>query len=170
MIHAYTFRKVLPGEAAQFLRLRLEALRTDPDAFLTTLEEESRLSLREVEACLRKNYVLGVFSGRGALVGTLVYSEQPHQKFSHIGILGGMYIQPEHRGKGLGKKILAIMLDHLEKFGHIYALQLKVVTGNLPAISLYRNFGFSVWATETNALFHEGKFFDQHHMVLKMAG
>ena len=183
----YFFRKIGAADAREFFAMRMKALQTDPNSFVATMEEETAMTPADVEKYLTKNYVLGVFAqpeaklrGRavrggwkaqdaGVLVGTLVFMEQERQKFKHIGILGGMYVHPEHRGKGLSRKLLQIMLKNLQKYDHLYGLQLKVVTSNMPAISLYESAGFSTWATEKNALLHQGKFFDQHHMALQFS-
>jgi len=169
MNEPYILRKIRTSEARQFLDLRLMALHTDPDAFVATLEEEQQLSLKDVERYLEKHYVLGAFTKNGELAGTLVYMEQERQKFKHIGILGGMYVLPQYRGGGIGKKLLTVMLQNLKKIGHLYALQLKVVTTNVPAVHLYKSLGFSIWATEKNGLSHGGNFYDQHHMMLQFA-
>ncbi len=167
MRDSYLVRKVTVGDHEQFFSLKLHALRTDPDSFVATMEEEERMTPEDVQQYLSRHYVLGAFTKNGELVGTLVFMEQERRKFKHIGILGGMYVHPSHRGRGLAKKLLAVMLENLKKNGHLYALQLKVVTTNDPAIRLYESFGFSVWATEKNGLFHDGVFFDQHHMALR---
>ena len=112
----YTLRKIRADEAQQFFDLRVLGLRTDPQVFVATLDEELRLSLRDVENYLVKNYVLGAFDECGDLIGTLVYMEQERQKFKHIGILGGMYVHPQHRGFGLARKLLELMLVNLQKY------------------------------------------------------
>lgn len=168
--HLYTLRKVQKQEAQKFFAMRMLALQTDADAFVATLDEEKAMTTADVENYLSKNYVLGVFTENDELIGTLVYMEQERQKFKHIGILGGMYVHPDHRGSGLARKLLVEMLQILKKFDHLYALQLKVVTTNQPAIRLYESSGFKIWATEKNALFHHNGFFDQHHMALSFTG
>lgn len=162
----FSVRKLVRSDAEQFSGMRLLSLQTDPDAFVATIQEERMMSSDDVQNYLIKNYALGAFDDHETLIGTLVYMEQERQKFKHIGILGGMYVHPSFRGRGIGKKLLTAMLENLQMTDHLYALQLKVVSTNSPAIRLYESLGFSVWATEKNALLHEGKFFDQHHMML----
>ena len=168
--YSYTLRKVRTNEAQKFFAMRILALQKDPEAFVATLEEEQAMTTSEVEKYLIKNYVLGAFTQEDELIGTLVYMEQERQKFQHIGILGGMFVHPTHRGRGLARKLLGEMLQKLRKLDHLYSLQLKVITENVPAIRLYESAGFAVWATEKNALLHEGKFVDQHHMALSLVG
>jgi len=169
MIHDFVLKRVGSDEAEKFFQLRMRALKTDPDSFVATMEEEKAMWPDGVQNYLKKNFVLGAFNEKNELIGTLVYMEQERQKFKHIGILGGMYVDTAYRSQGLGKKLLIKMLEELRTFDYLYSLQLKVITTNLPAIRLYESLGFFIWATEKNALLDNGKFFDQHHMMKKMS-
>ena len=166
-IEQIQYRKVKTADVELFKALRLKAFRTDPDVFVSTFEEEKNFPLEKFSDLLDKNYVLGAFDGI-RLIGTLMYMEQEKQKFRHIGILGGMYVDPGCRNLGIGRKLVSIMLQNLQRLDHLQALQLKVITTNLTAIRLYESFGFSSWACERNALQHDGRFFDQHHMALAL--
>ena len=166
MTNSYSYKRVQPNEAKEFFDLRMVALKTDPDAFVATLEEEQKLSLEDVQHYLNKNYVLGAYARTNELVGVLVFMEQERQKFSHIGILGGMYVHKNFRRYGIARELIQRMIVYLrEHHKKLYGLQLKVITSNFPAIRLYEDFGFSIWATEKNALQSEDIFFDQHHMM-----
>jgi len=50
---------------------------------------------------------------------------------------------PEFRKIGIGKKLLAALIESAKKEGG-QAMKLEVSKSNRPAISLYRSFGFSV--------------------------
>ena len=52
-------------------------------------------------------------------------------------------INPALRGKGLGKRALAVVLQHLTSEG-ITKVFLHVSGDNLPAVRLYRDFGFEI--------------------------
>lgn len=166
MTNIYFYKRVETEEAKNFYKLRITALRTDPDAFVATLEEEQQLTTEDIEHYLKKNYVLGAYTKSNELIGVLVFMEQDRKKFSHIGILGGMYVHNDHRRYGIARQLIEKMITYLrERHKNLYGLQLKVVTNNIPAIRLYESFGFSIWATEKNALKHNKIFFDQHHMM-----
>ncbi|HXV63215.1 MAG TPA: GNAT family N-acetyltransferase [Vicinamibacteria bacterium] len=52
-----------------------------------------------------------------------------------------LYVLPEYRGRGLGKRALAVMDDACRELG-VRALHLEVERGNERAHQLYRNLGF----------------------------
>lgn len=60
---------------------------------------------------------------------------QNHRAFLGMGLL------PKYRGMGLGSKLLTAVLDHAKKFG-LEKVELNVYTSNLPAVALYKKFGF----------------------------
>ena len=143
MTNSYSYKRVHPDEAKEFFDLRMVALKTDPDAFVATMEEEQKLTKEDIQYYLKKNYVLGAYASTNELIGVLVFMEQERQKFSHIGILGGMYVHKNSRRYGIARELIQRMIVYLrEHHKNLYGLQLKVVTTNIPAIRLYESFGF----------------------------
>jgi len=57
-----------------------------------------------------------------------------------------VYVAPAHRGKGLGTALLKKALQRLETEG-VKEIELGVDANNLPALKLYRKFGFTVFRT-----------------------
>ncbi len=161
-------RRLLPQDAEQFQQLKLQGLQTDPEAFVATIEELQAQSAEQIIHRLQTEYILGAFSN-GKLIGSLHLIDQEKQKFSHIGILGGMYVDLHYRGLGLGKLLLKQMLTHILSQNKYYSLQLKVITSNATAIKLYEAFGFQRWATEKNALHYQGNYWDQYHYMLVLS-
>ncbi len=82
--------------------------------------------------------------------------ENPRQK--HRGGLG-MGLLPEYRGKGLGSKLLAAVLDHAKKFG-LEKVELHVYTTNQPAVALYKKFGFEQEGLIKKYRKLDGQYFD----------
>ena len=70
----------------------------------------------------------------------------------------GMYIAPEHRGKGVGKEALRLLEDYA--FGHLNLRVLYAVisTNNTACTTLYRNAGYTpssslqAWTPESDAI------------------
>ncbi|MDA3613589.1 GNAT family N-acetyltransferase [Polluticaenibacter yanchengensis] len=56
-----------------------------------------------------------------------------------------IYLDPEQRGKGLGKNLLKYAMDHAPKFG-IKTLLGFIFSHNIPSIKLFKHFGFEEWA------------------------
>lgn len=158
-------RKLIPEDADQFYELKRKGLQTDPNAFLATAEEMNSKTPEEIRAWIERDYIFGAFIDE-KLVGTIHLIEQQPKKFQHIGILGGMYVDPEYRGRGIARQLLQKMLEHIKNERNFYSLQLKVVTTNMGALKLYESFGFFRWAHEQKALYYNGKYTDQYHYML----
>ena len=56
-----------------------------------------------------------------------------------------IYLDPEQRGKGLGKSLLQYAIDNAPKFG-IKTLLGFIFSHNIPSIKLFKHFGFEEWA------------------------
>lgn len=162
-----TIRQLGPEDAVQYKDLRVKALQTDADAFLMTMQEEDVFDLDHVKKKIETDYALGAFD-QEKLIGSLLLIRQVPLKFRHIGILGGMYVDPAYRKKGIGRSLIKVMLKYIKTLPDVYSLQLKVVTDNVPALNLYESFGFKTWASEKNALKDGERFLDQFHMMYVM--
>ena len=60
-----------------------------------------------------------------------------------------VYVDELHRGKGIGKSILAYCIEHAPLFGAKTLLGF-IFAHNLPSLNLFRYFGFEDWATLPN--------------------
>ncbi|MDH7484239.1 MAG: GNAT family N-acetyltransferase [Spirochaetales bacterium] len=54
--------------------------------------------------------------------------------------IGGFYVQPAHRGSGIGQALLEALAGMIERSGRIPALFVR--QDNVPALALYRKTGF----------------------------
>ncbi len=156
-------RRVAVKDARQFYDLKLKSIQTDPEVFLATMEEMENKTMPEILAWIKHDYIFGAFV-RKKLIGTIHLIEQKPEKFKHIGIVGGLYVNPDYRGQGIGRKLTEKLLSYAKK--KFYSLQLKVVPTDIAAIKLYESFGFFCWAKEKNALYHKGKYGHQLHYML----
>ena len=70
----------------------------------------------------------------------------------------GMYIAPEHRGKGVGKAALEQLEAYAFDFLHLRVLYAVIATNNIPCSNLYRSAGYqpstplSSWTLESDAV------------------
>lgn len=151
-----------------YVPLRLRALKEEPESFGEAFEEAS-LRTRESMADLVKkgpdSFVLGVFAGN-ELVGTLGLFRKRGMKVRHQGVIWGMYITPERRGHGWGKRLLSAAIDRARLMNGLEQIHLSVVTTNRAARQIYEEAGFSTFALEKRALIVEGKYLDEEHMAL----
>ncbi len=136
-------RRVLAGEWAELRELRLHALASDPLAFGSTLEEERRLD----EARWRDRAERGASSessaqwvaqtADGARVGTIVAALVEDQLH-----LFSMWVAPEHRGRGVGARLLGAAIDWTTASFPGRSVLLDVNPRQDAARALYERFGF----------------------------
>jgi mycothiol synthase len=124
----------LDGDAdgATFLALmRRVELGTWDDARLTRVRE----------TILPGGWMWVVEQGNGALVATAMAQDNPSPDLGLDGEVGWVASDPDHRGRGLGRLVVAAAVARLEAAGyqHIY---LKTDDHRLPAIRVYVGLGF----------------------------
>ena len=158
-------RRLLPEEADAYRRIRLEALATNPEAFASSLAAEQPQPLAWFAERLASSAAFGAFAN-GELVGTAGFFVQPGEKHAHKGVLVGMYVRPQARRAGIGRRLVAAALDHAR--GRVELVRLTVVGDNQPARRLYAGFGFEEYGLERNALKQEGRYYDEVLMALPL--
>ena len=165
-------RMLVPEDSGEWLRLRLEALRGDPEAFSASLEEYQSLSLEEVRRRLGFErddaFVVGAFEDR-RLVGMTGFYRDKGSKTRHKGHVWGVYVTPAKRGQGLGKKMLETILERGREMKGLLQVMLSVTSNQVAAIRLYRSAGFQSFGIEPCALNVGGRFIDEEYMALRLA-
>jgi len=155
-------RRLEKSDAALFRDIRLEALQKNPEAFGSTFEKENAEPLSWFEARLGLADIFGAFVD-GTLAGMAGYSAQENSKQAHKGLLWTMYVRATARSTGLGRKLVAAVLDHAR--GRVEMVQLTVVSENEAARRLYSAMGFVEYGYEKKALKHNGRYYDEVLMV-----
>jgi ribosomal protein S18 acetylase RimI-like enzyme len=158
-------RRLGPKDASAYQEIRLEALADSPHAFSSTLETEQGQPLDRFAKRLADDFILGAFSGP-YLVGVAGFYVQPRPKHRHKGMLWGMYVSPDHRAAGIGRKLVEAIIEHARQ--HVELLQLSVVADNMPARRLYANLGFVEYGIERNATKYQGQYHDDVLMALPL--
>ena len=90
----------------------------------------------------------------------------PHEQegVSHVGTLG-IGVLPEHRGQGLGPKLLKGAIDHAFENG-LERIELDAFSTNTRAIALYEKFGFQHEGIKRKARFIDNEWSDRVMMGL----
>jgi ribosomal protein S18 acetylase RimI-like enzyme len=158
-------RRVAPDDAALYRDIRLEALADSPDAFSSTLEMEQGRPLEAFAARLADTHVIGAFDGPH-LVGVAGFYVQAGPKHAHKGMLWGMYVRPGWRAAGVGRMLVAAIIEHARP--RVELLQLFVISDNLPARRLYENLGFVAYGVERHATKYRGRYHDDVLMALPL--
>ncbi len=164
-------RPLTAADATAYRTLRLQALRDHPEAFGASYEDEVARSLDMTARRLDGgplNCVFGAFAGDD-LVGTAGFIVPDRSaKSRHKGLLVGVHVAPAHRGRALGRRLVAAVIDHAR--AHVVLLQAGVGVDNAPALRLYESLGFRRYGLEDKALLVDGAFIDEALIVLNFAG
>jgi RimJ/RimL family protein N-acetyltransferase len=162
-------RILTPEDAIPFNRLRRERLEQAPKAFAESIAEHEALPLSTVAARLSRsddNFVVGAFSPERELAGMAGFARETRLKARHKAIIWGVYVRPRWRGQGVGRAVLAELLNRARSFPGLEQIRLTVATSQEAAKQLYQSLGFEVFGHERHALIVDGEYVDEDHMVL----
>ncbi|MDX2105559.1 MAG: GNAT family N-acetyltransferase [Candidatus Melainabacteria bacterium] len=162
-------RELNESDVESFWKLRLRALKEEPESFGASYEESVDMSIEGAANRLQKSddaFVLGAFNPD--LVGMLGLYRRQGLKLRHKGIIWGMYVAPERRGKGLGKALLSAAIERASAIPDLEHLMLSVVTTKEAARKLYLSLGFQIYGVENKALKLGEQLFDEELMSLTL--
>jgi catechol 2,3-dioxygenase-like lactoylglutathione lyase family enzyme/ribosomal protein S18 acetylase RimI-like enzyme len=161
-------------DASAYRDLRLQALSTHPEAFLTTYDDYLSRPLELVTNQLTPDdhhFTVGAFVGDASnqLVGTVTLVRERATKARHIANVFAMFVSPHAQRQGIGRKLLADLIQRTRQLDGVEQLRLSVVKDNNAAMALYQSAGFQVYGTEPNAMKTANRSWDEVHMVLFLA-
>jgi ribosomal protein S18 acetylase RimI-like enzyme len=163
-------RLLTADDACEWSRLRRESLEGDPEAFSSSAEEHQALSLEEVRMRLGSeatdSFVVGAFDD-GSLIGTAGFYREKGLKVRHKGRVWGVYVTPQRRGEGIGRKLVQTALERGAEIEGVDQIIVSVATTQTAAASLYRSLGFQPFGCEPRALKIGERFIDEEFMVLR---
>ncbi|HEY9783795.1 MAG TPA: GNAT family N-acetyltransferase [Candidatus Obscuribacterales bacterium] len=162
-------RVLTPCDAGIYLPLRLRALKEEPASFAESYEEAQHRSAASIADRLGNgtdSFVLGLFDKE--LIGTVGFYRKQGMKVRHLGVIWGMYLAPEYRGRGLGKNLLMAALQKANTIEGLEQISLTVVTTNEAARQMYANAGFKVYGIEPRALKVNGEYYAEEHMFFDL--
>jgi ribosomal protein S18 acetylase RimI-like enzyme len=160
--------RILNGnDADAYRKIRLEGLKNSPEAFGSSYEEEQLDPIDLYKSRLESDtaYTFGAFE-KEELAGVVTLVKETKVKLKHKASIFAMYVSPDYRGRGIGKKLMAEVVIKAQEFDDTEQLQLSVVSTNQSAKQLYTSFGFTVYGHENRALKADGIYYDEDHMVL----
>jgi ribosomal protein S18 acetylase RimI-like enzyme len=158
-----TIIRLSAGWTQAFREIRLEALKNHPGAYYNTYEQELAWEPSRHAAGLDTAYVIGVVAEARQLVGiaALTSYESPH--FAHKSRIGAVYAKPEHRGRGIGRRMLEHLLAVAEP--RYEQVEIAVAAENLPALHLYESLGFERYGYEKHSAKLDTRYVDDILMV-----
>ena len=134
-----TLAELRPEGWERLRRLRITSLSESPDAFGGNLETEEMLSEEEWRKKFEKLvHLVGVIDGIDIAVLSV---ENLDGDFGATCWIGGCWVNPEYRGRGVMKALISYLDEHAEERG--WKVQgLGVFSDNDEAIAAYEKLGF----------------------------
>jgi len=158
-------RRLTSADAPAYREIRLAGLRDSPEAFGSTFVRESTQPLTWFCDRLSNSAVFAAFHST-ALVGVAGLAIRAGEKERHKGLLWGMYVRPDARKAGVGKRLVEAVIDHAR--AHVEVIQLSVISENEPARRLYAGLGFVEYGLEKDSLKQNGRYYDEILMALDL--
>ena len=160
------------ADAEAWWTLRLRMLREEPGAFGSSYEDAIGRTPDEVATRHRQTvtdpdaFVLGAWGA--TLVGAVGFRRDSGLKMRHKGMIWGMYVAPEARGLGLGRRLLDAAVERARGMVGVEQVYLAATVGNSAARALYRSSGFVVYGVEPRALKLGDAYLDEELMTLAL--
>lgn len=168
-----SIRALGAADAPALPALRLQGLTECPEAFGSSREEfeargpEGREQWAHDRLAVEEGGIWGAFLG-DRLVGMVGLQREAGLKMRHKAMIWGMYVAPEGRGQGLGRKLMEAAIAHARTLPGVDRINLTVVPTQAAAFGLYRALGFVEWGREPGGLRVAGRDVDEAHMALRL--
>jgi RimJ/RimL family protein N-acetyltransferase len=161
--------RLLSGDDFEvFRRIRLEALRAEPGAYASTVEEWEILPDEEWRRRLTENPVFVALRDNEP-VGIMGLMRQRSSKMAHRATIIMVFLRADLRGTGLARALLENLTEYAKAQG-IRQLELAVTAENLKAFRFYRRQGFSEIGRVPGGFLHEGREIDDIMMARRIQG
>jgi GNAT superfamily N-acetyltransferase len=172
MEHATQFRPLEEQDFSVFVALRKEALLNEPEAFGPDYNTFNATPLLDKEHFFERilnypfSFSLGAFTDEGILVGMGCFTcNRAMVKRRHKGVVWGMYVQPLHRSKGIGKQLIDLLLLAAKHDAGCEQALITVTPPGSSAHRFYENMGFIQYGVEYRALKLESGYIDEVLMM-----
>jgi len=149
-----------------FRQIRLEALRSEPSAFASRVEDWEKLSSDEWRRRLTETPVFVAFRDDEpvAIMGLM---RQRSSKMAHRATIIMVYVRMTLRGAGIAANLLEAVTDHAREI-EVRQLELAVTAENPAAYRFYEREGFVEIGRIPGGFLHDGREIDEILMARRI--
>lgn len=95
----------------------------------------------------------------GRVVGASGLTRMRRPRLLHVATFG-ISVHPDYQGQGIGRALMAAVIDAADRWLNIVRIELEVYPDNERAIKLYESFGFVHEGRKRMAAFRDGQYVD----------
>jgi ribosomal protein S18 acetylase RimI-like enzyme len=168
-IAAYHLVQLVPDDWQQYKTIRLESLRSDPQAFGSNYAKESLYTEEKWRSRLvpysneSKQWIVNIADENNVIVGTMAaFNSEPN-----VAYVVGVYVKKEHRGQGLASMLMGTLLAKIKEHSEYSVVKLTVNKEQTSAVALYKKFGFVI-TKEGRVILGDGKEYPELEMKLEI--
>lgn len=167
-------RPMLEPDLLAYKVLRDTLLAGHPEAFTSDAETEGQRDLASYRSRLAGGAGGGTLftllaTDDARIVGALTCEREPRRKVQHIAHLVGMMVADTHRGRGIGRALLAATIARLRGEPGLAQVTLSVTASNHVAVGLYESVGFERYGRLPDAVrLPDGRQLDKDLMRLRL--
>ncbi|MEO6278274.1 N-acetyltransferase [Roseateles sp.] len=167
-------RPMLEPDLLAYKALRDAMLTGHPEAFTSDAETECQRDLASYRSRLSGGQGGGTLFTLLALdgarvIGALTCERESRRNVQHIAHLVGMMVADTHRGRGIGRALLADTITRLQAISGLAQVTLSVTTSNRTAVGLYESVGFTRYGRLPDAIrLPDGRRLDKDLMLLRL--
>ncbi len=158
-------RQLNKDDGGALKTIRMEALRLEPAAFASSVEDWASLSDEEWAARLKLPIFVAFKAGEP--VGIMGLQRQQARKMKHRATLVMVYLQSSTRGQGIAEGLLTAVTEFAMQNG-ISQIELNVSSKNDRAIRFYVRSDFRKIGLIPAGMIHEGEEIDEVIMVRRL--
>lgn len=141
-------RILTPNDAESYQNLRLLSLKTDPLAFLSTYDVETKYDIsyfrqKIFNSTKSPNYGIYGYLNIRNLMAFAQLADSFYNNKRHITYLNEVYVHPDYRRKRIATKLVEYLVNKAKESLLLEQLHLRVNSGNISAISFYEKLGFN---------------------------
>lgn len=151
-----SYRQLVSDDAKEYREIRLESLKTHPESFGSTYEEQSTLPKLMFERALEQptdeRFVIGAFDQKEliGICGFIPFVLDKDLALSNAGTIIQMYVRATYSGRKIGLTLVNATVREAFKIPDIEQIVLGVKEGNISAIRVYEQAGFKTYNQETD--------------------